>query len=257
MPKPASSGPRILFFDIETAPIEGFTWTMFETNVIAVKRPTYMLAWAAKWQGDKRVISRALPDYEGYTKDNTSDAALVTELHSLLDEADVVIAHNADFDIKKTFARFLANGLPPPSPFKTYCTLKLARRAFKFDSNKLDVLGGYLGVGRKVPHTGIHLWLDCMDKEYKPKAWALMKKYNAHDVAPLLEGVFNKMRGYATNFPDANMWTGRQCCPVCQSGKIQHRGYNVSKAGRKQRFQCVEGNCGNWFSLGKNVKEAA
>jgi len=222
---------------------------MFEANVVAVKRPTYMMAWAARWQGSKRVIARTLPDYSTYKKAPTDDGALAKELHDLLDEADVVIAHNADFDVKKANARFLANALPPPSPYKTFCTLKLARRAFKFDSNKLDSLGGYLGVGRKVKHTGINLWLGCMDGD--PASWATMKKYNKQDVV-LLERVFEKLRGYATNFPDANMWSGANCCPVCQSGHIQHRGYNVSRAGRKQRFQCRD--CGNWFSLGKAMK---
>ncbi len=247
------TGPKVLFFDIETAPIEGYTWEMFDTNVVAVKRPTYMMAWAAKWQGSTRVIARTLPDYSGYKKATKSDAALVKELHGLLDAADVVIAHNADFDIKKANARFLANGIYPPSPFKAFCTLKLARRAFKFDSNRLDALGGYLGVGRKIKHTGINLWTSCMDDD-DPKSWAVMKRYNRQDVV-LLERVFEKLRGYATNFPDSNMWTASNCCPVCQSGHIQHRGWNVSKTGRKQRFQCRD--CGNWFALGKTIKAAA
>jgi hypothetical protein len=116
----------------------------------------------------------------------------------------------------------------------------------------LDSLGGYLGVGRKVKHTGINLWLECMDGNLR--SWATMKKYNIQDVV-LLERVFEKMRGHATAFPDANMWTNANCCPVCQSSAIQHRGYNVSKGGRKQRFQCQD--CGNWFALGKTVKSAA
>jgi hypothetical protein len=246
------TGPKILLFDIETAPIEGYTWQMYDANVIAVKRPTYMLAWAAKWRGGKKVIARTLPDYPSYQKSPTDDSALVKELHGLLDEADVVIAHNADFDVKKTNARFLANRIFPPSPYKTFCTLKTARKHFKFDSNKLDSLGGYLGVGRKVKHTGINLWLECMDGNLR--SWEIMKKYNTQDVV-LLERVFEKLRGYATNFPDSNMWTGASCCPVCQSSRMQHRGYNVSRAGRKQRFQCQD--CGNWSSFGRAVKEAA
>lgn len=246
------TSPKVLFFDIETAPIEGFSWTMFESDVVAVKRPTYMLAWAAKWQGGKRVTTRILPDYPLYKKDRANDIALVTELRSLLDEADIVIAHNADFDVKKVNSRLLANGLPPPSPFKTFCTLKLARKIGKFDSNKLDSLGGYLGVGRKVKHTGIHLWTACMEGD--PVAWRVMRRYNRHDVE-LLEGVFDKLKGYAPNFPDKNMWTRAEKCPVCQSCNVHHRGYNVSKAGRRQRFQCRD--CGNWFSLGKNIKDAA
>lgn len=224
---------------------------MFDANVVSVIRPTYMLAWAAKWQHKRRVIARTLPDYPGYKKAPTSDARLVAELHEILDDADVVVAHNADFDIKKTNARFLANGLRPPSPFKVFCTLKLARRIGKFDSNRLDALGGYLGVGRKVKHTGINLWLGCMNGD--EASWRTMRKYNAHDVI-LLERVFDKLKGYATNFPDKNMWTGSNACPVCQSSHLIRQGFHVSKAGRKQRFQCRD--CGNWFMLGKAIKEA-
>jgi hypothetical protein len=40
-------GPKALFFDIETAPIEGFTWEMFDANVIAVRRPSGTAASAS------------------------------------------------------------------------------------------------------------------------------------------------------------------------------------------------------------------
>lgn len=244
--------PKVLFFDIETAPIEGWTWTMYDTSVVAVKRPTYMLAWAAKWQHEKKVLARILPDYPLYNKDPTSDAALVKELHGLLDQADIVIAHNIAFDVKKVNARFLANGMGPPSPFKTFCTLALARKHFKFDSNRLDALGGYLGVGRKVKHTGINLWLGCMDGD--AASWGTMRKYNAQDCL-LLQSVFEKMKGFSTNFPDLNMWTGANKCPTCQSGHITMQGRKPSKAGWRQQFKCQ--SCGGWFTLGKAVKEAA
>ena len=45
--------PKILLFDIETMANEGYVWGIWEQNVIAIKRPWYMLSFAYKWLGDK------------------------------------------------------------------------------------------------------------------------------------------------------------------------------------------------------------
>ena len=44
--------------------------------------------------------------------------------------------------------------MPPPSPYKTIDTLKIARKYFGFNSSKLDDLGRVLGAGEKVRHGG-------------------------------------------------------------------------------------------------------
>src|ERR1017187_3543268 len=117
------AAPKVLFLDIETAPLLGWTWGRWEQNVIDVKTQFYMLSFAWKWRGSKRTECLALPDYgSAYTKDKENDKLLVMSLWSLLDNADVVIAHHAAFDIKKTTARFLFHKLRPPSPFKVVCT---------------------------------------------------------------------------------------------------------------------------------------
>ena len=238
-----TASPRILLFDIETAPISGYAWTMYEANIVSVDTPTYMLSYSAKWLGESKQTTRALPDFSLYKKNRKSDLELVKDLWKMMDEADVIIAHNADFDIKKSNARFLANGLPPPSPYKTLCTLKIARKHFKFDSNKLDSLGGYLGVGRKLKHTGIHLWMGCISGDMK--AWNIMKKYNAQDVL-LLEQCYLKLRAWATTHPNLTIYHKEEACPTCRSTSIIRRGFNFSKAGAAQRMQCR--SCYAWFS---------
>lgn len=236
-------GPRVAFFDIETAPIRGYTWTMYEANVVSVQKPTYILSYAMKWAGQKSVHTRALPDYKLYKKDKEDDRDLVKDLWTMMDEADVIVGHNGDaFDIKKANARFITHGLTPPSPSKTIDTLKIARRMFKFDSNKLDSIGGYLGVGRKLPHTGIHLWLGCMNGD--PKAWRLMRRYNAQDVR-LLEQVYLKVRAWAPNHPDLRMFTQQDGCPSCQSKAIIRAGLAFTRAGARQRLLCQ--GCGRYF----------
>jgi DNA polymerase elongation subunit (family B) len=238
------AGPRLLFIDIETAPIIMAAWTTYEANAVWIEHDTHLLCFAARWYGQKRTKTYALPDYPSYKKNKRCDKALCGDLFKLLDEADVVVAHNGDaFDIKKINSRLIVNGYPPPAPYKTIDTLKIARRHFKFDSNKLDNLGRYLGEGRKIPNTGAALWRGCVNGD--PKSWRIMRRYNAQDV-DLDVRVYDRVRGWAPNHPDFRMYSNKTGCPTCESGNIQRRGWNVAKTRKSPRFQCMD--CRAWFS---------
>lgn len=246
---------RVLFIDIETAPSLGWVWQKWQTDVIDFQQNWFMLSFAWKWMGAEHVNVKALPDYAGYVKHKTNDKSLVTDLHKLLDDADIVIGQNSDsFDIKKSNARFIFHKLPPPSTYKTVDTLKLARKYFKFESNKLGDLGKFLNVGSKLPHTGFHLWAGCMEGD--EASWKLMREYNKADVA-LLEEVYYKLRPWAVNHPNLGLYSNPadpQCvCPTCQSNRIQKRGYNYAKLQIRQRWHCLD--CRSWFS-GKIVKKS-
>jgi hypothetical protein len=237
--------PKILLLDLETAPNLGWFWDMWETNPIGIKVNWHLLSFSHKWLGEKKIHTHALPDFEGYKKNPDDDKQLVQALWLLMDEADIIIAHNADkFDIKKSNARFIFHKLKPPSPYKTIDTLKVARKHFKFDSNRLNDLGKYLGVGSKLPHTGAHLWLGCMAGD--KKAWAVMRKYNEKDIE-LLEEVYLELRPWMTNHPNLNVYDEvAGACPSCQSKKIEKRGFSVTILGKKQRYHCLSPKCGAW-----------
>ena len=131
---------RVLLFDIENSPNIGYVWGKFEQDVIDFQKEWYMLSFAYKWLGDKTVKAFSLPDFKSYKKDKTDDKELLKELWKLLDEADVVVGHNSNsFDIRKTNARFIANGFTKPSPYKTVDTLREARKTFFFNSNNFLV----------------------------------------------------------------------------------------------------------------------
>lgn len=232
---------RIVFIDIETAPSLGWVWGKWEQNVIDFKADWYMLSFAWKWLGKKSVHVLGLNDFPEYEKDKSNDKQLVQKLWEIFDEAEIVIAHNGDsFDILKANTRFISHTMPPPSPYKTVDTLKIARKAFKFDSNKLDELGRYLGIGRKLAHTGFHLWKGCMDGE--EKSWTLMKRYNKQDII-LLEKIYFLMRAWATTHPNVNH--GETACPKCGSVNVQKRGFAYTLQRKKQRYQCL--NCAGWY----------
>lgn len=241
---------RVLLYDIETSPNLGWTWGKYEQNVIEFMEEWHMLTFSYKWLGEKTTHVRSLPDYKLYRKEPKNDRELVKELWKLFDEADAIIAHNGDaFDIRKTNARFVQHGLVPPSPYKSIDTKKVAKRYFKFESNKLDDLGHNLGLGRKLDTGGFELWLGCMAGDRK--SWDLMCKYNKQDVV-LLEKVYLALRPWMMNHPRLDLLNDiRDNCPNCGSTHIQSRGFGINTTSKYHRLNCQD--CGSWFK-GKNIK---
>jgi RNase_H superfamily len=238
--------PEILLFDIENAPSLGWFYDLWkEGNIVGTEAEQYFLSFAYKWRGGK-VQAFSLPDFKGYKPGSEDDEKLIRELWKLFDEADILIAHNGDaFDVKKANARFAFYNLPPPSPYKTVDTLKVARRYFKFTSNKLDELGNYLGYGRKLAHTGFHLWKGCMTGD--PKSWKHMVQYNKRDVV-LLEQIYDHFLPWIQNHPNLSVIKEITGCPNCASPHINKRGTGFSNRTKVQRYQCKD--CGAW-STGK------
>jgi len=226
-----------------------------EGNIIEVVEPSFMLSFAYKWLGDTKVHIYALPDFPGYKKNKHDDSKLVEKLAQILDSADIIVAHNGDrFDITVTNTRLVTHCLSPLSGKKTVDTLKIARGRFKFLSNRLDDLGNFLGVGRKLAHTGKKLWLACMDGD--PEAWKQMKKYNAQDVV-LLERVYLKLRPFALNHPNVNHITRRPtACPKCAYTHLNKRGFHYNQTSERQQYQCLscQGWCyGPWEKIASKV----
>lgn len=247
---------KIILLDIETAPGLGWSWSKYDTNIIKYVQHWYMLSFAYKSLTDESVTCFALPDFPGYDKSKTNDFHLVSALWKVLDEADIVVAHNGDsFDIKKSNSRFFAHNLPAPSPYKTVDTLKALKKNFKFDSNKLGDIGEQIGAGTKVPHTGFSLWEACMEGDRR--AWDKMREYNVQDVL-LLEELYLKVRPWIASHPNVALYdhnvsggTGTSCTH-CGGNHTQRRGFNRTKTQVRQRHVCLD--CRAWF-IGDLIKK--
>src|SRR5690606_26848571 len=69
--------------------------------------------------------------------------------------------HNCDkYDMKFIASRALKHGIPMLAKYKTTDTLKLARKHFNLNSNKLDYIAQFLGIGAKLKHRGMEMWDD-------------------------------------------------------------------------------------------------
>src|SRR3990167_5550276 len=236
--------PNIAFIDLETAPMEGYFWELWETNVIEVKHRSYVLSFAVQIN-DGPIKVYALPDYKGYERNKRNDYKLIKDLWKVFDEADIIVAHNGNaFDIRTAKRQFSIYNLLPPSPYKTIDTLKVARKEFKFPSNKLDDLAYHYGIGRKLPHEGKHTWLGCMNGD--PKAWATMKRYNKHYIY-LLRGIYERQKPWISNHPNLNLYEGGNpnACPTCKSTNLKKQGFKYLVSRKKQQWQCK--NCGKWI----------
>lgn len=235
--------PRVLLLDIETTPSLGWVWGKWEQNVIEFEKEWYIMCFAYKWLGDKKTHVVALPDFKRYKSHPEDDSCVVEALYKLFNEADIIIAHNGDrFDIKKVQAKFIEHGLTPPSPFKSIDTLKVAKKYFAFNSNKLDDLGNLFKVGRKVTHSGFSLWKGCMSGDVA--SWRKMKAYNKQDVV-LLEKVYRKMIPWIGQHPNMAMLSeNSKACPKCGANALRKNGVRVTQTTRYQQMIC--NNCGGY-----------
>ena len=234
---------KILFFDIETAPNLGYVWGKYDQNVLDYEHEWYMLCVSYKWAHEKGTHVVSLIDFpDAYEEDPENDIHVVSALWDLLDEADVVIAHNGDkFDLRKANARFIVHGLGPVSPFKTVDTLKVARRKFMFNSNKLDDLGQTLGLGNKVSTGGYSLWAGVMRGDMA--SWRKMIRYAKQDTV-LLVKVYEALKPWMDRHPNLGVFSGGHVCPTCGSERVHKRGYYRTQTMVYQRWQCND--CGSY-----------
>ena len=250
-----SDKPKILFFDIETAYIRAAVWSRWNINVnmSQVMEDWYVLCWSAAWAGEDFVMSDALHYHPAaYGANPRDDREVLQSIWNLLDEADIVVAHNGNrFDIPKLNARFIKHGMGPTSPVKVVDTLRVAKRSFKFTSNRLDDLGDYLGVGRKIP-TDFKLWADIIERHDR-KAFDRMVAYCEQDVQ-LLEDVYLKLRPWDKTHPSTvALDADEPRCNVCNSTRILKNGTYDTQAQRYQKFKC--GDCGHNMRLKKSDKD--
>lgn len=234
---------RILEWDIELTPMRVYSWSLWPNfiPIQQIQEPQEMLCYGARWRGEKKVRFQSI-HHDG--KD-----AMLGGLWELLDEADALVSWNgAGFDTKHARTQFLLQGMKPPSPSREIDLMKAVKSQMKFPSNKLDWVSQQLGIGKKMPHEGFQLWLDCMAGD--DKAWAKMRKYQIQDVN-LLDDAYTKLLPWIPNHPNVNVYNDTDGCPACTSSRIQRRGYQNTNTGKYARYQCQD--CGKWFKSGTRV----
>lgn len=237
----SNNKPKILVFDIETAPILANVWGLWDQTVglNQIKSDWHLLAWAAKWLGDP--ASKIMYMDQRNAKNIEDDRKILEGIWKLLDEADIVITQNGKaFDEKKLNARFILNGMKPPSSYKHIDTKQIASRRFAFTSNKLEYMTDKLCKKfKKQQHAkffGFNLWKECLNGNMK--AWKEMEKYNKYDVLSL-EELYEKLQPWdrSINFNVYSDDIATQCS--CGSKRLQKNGHAYTSVGKYQRYSCA------------------
>ena len=202
-----------------------------------------MICVCYKWADHKEVQSLKW--------DRGDDAAMLRKLATVLDQADEVVTHNGDrFDLPWIRTRALLHDISINDCFASADTLKVARHKYKFNSNRLDYLGRFLGLGTKLQNPP-DLWMRVMDGE--KKALDQMIAYCKQDVL-LLEKVHGKLMKFAKPHSHVGAHTGgdRLSCPYCGSmnTKVNLSRYTPSGMMRRQ-MKCKA--CDHFFTVADGV----
>ena len=178
---------KVLIYDIETSYNIGKFWRAgYNLNINSgdIIHERAIICISYKWLGEEQV-------YNLTWDKNQCDKFLLEQFIPILDEADMIVAHNGDrYDLKFIKTRALKHNLKMLINYKQFDTLKVAKAKFMFNSNKLDYISKFLGAEGKIS-TEMKLWDDIILRKC-PKAMIEMLTYCEEDVRQL-EIVYNAL----------------------------------------------------------------
>jgi len=232
---------RRLFFDIETSPNIGLFWEAgfkknIDTSNIIKERAIICICW--KWEDDKNV------EFVHWDS-KQCDKALLQKFIKVANQADELVGHNGDkFDLAWIRTRCLFHKIEMFPNYKTIDTLKISRSKFRFNSNRLNYIAQFLGIGSKIK-TEYNLWKDIVLNKCK-KSMDKMIKYCQMDVI-LLEKVYKKLSGHIEPKTHFGVVFGqdRGSCQECGSDDLHIKAHRISSTGLKKiQYQCQ--TCGKY-----------
>jgi DNA polymerase elongation subunit (family B) len=239
-----------LYFDIETSPNIVYSWNIgYDLNLgyenIIKERAIICICY--KWEDDPKV-------YHLSWDSKKNDYKMVHQFYDIITTADEIVGHNSDkYDIKWFKTRCLYHGILNIPEFKSIDTLKVSRSQFRFNSNRLDYIGQYLGLGKKLETGGFDLWKSVEDGD--KEALEKMIAYCKQDVL-LLEKIYKRLEGYSKPKTHIGLVKdhGKCSCPYCGNKKYKISKNRISASGlMKKQLQCQ--SCGRYYSVSQTVYE--
>jgi len=179
---------RVLIYDLETSPNIGWFWrTGYKQNIQPnqIIKERAIICVSYKWLGEDQV-------YNLNWNKNQDDKFLIEQFVEVLNEADLIVAHNGDnFDLKWLKTRALYHRIPMLPNYKQFDTLKVAKAKLYLNSNRLDYISKFLGFEGKIQTTP-DLWNKVVMLNDRD-ALVPMLEYCDEDVRQL-EKVYNELQ---------------------------------------------------------------
>ena len=244
--------PKLLFYDIETSLAKSYHFQQWKVNLSQKQKiqESHLLSHAWAW-GEGEVTGSILTREEMLAHD---PERLVLEYWSLLDNCDILVAHNGKrFDVKKVNGYFLQYGMPPPSPYRVIDTLLIAKQKFALPFNSLAYLAEFLDVEQKIDTGGVDLWIQC--DQGSQEALDKMNEYCMGDIVTL-RGVYNRLIGWSNDGVNLALYSDHGAsCPHCSSDDVSviQGKYSHTIARKYQAYRC--NSCG--AVLRSNRKEGS
>ncbi len=235
---------RRLFIDIETSFNIGAFWKAgygldIDYKNIIRERDIICIAW--KWQDEKQI------KYLTWDK-NQNSREMIKKIIPVLDLADEIIGHNiARYDIPWIKTMAIKYGFPFNPHYRLIDTCVFAQKKLHLNSNKLDYIADFFGIGHK-KKTEFDLWKRVVINKEK-EALDYMIKYCKWDVV-LAEKIYEPISLCMAARTHVGVESGgeKYSCPHCGSARVVCNKTRPTATGiLKHQMQCRK--CGRYYTI--------
>lgn len=231
---------KIMFFDIETSPLQAYVWRTgkqyVDYNQVVEGSEVKIICICWKYLGDPKSYGLH------WNTKTQSDAAMLKKFTKEANKADIVMGHNIDrFDIGHIRTRIALNDIKKArwAEGLTADTLKQYRRSFNLPSNRLDAVARMLGIGHKNPMS-FDDWVAVMNGS--KKALTKMMLYCHKDVDLNIKvhkrlSPYIKITNHEKKLMDVQSESHSKCTECGSDQYIKYGTYNY-KCKPFQRYLC-------------------
>ena len=183
---------RVAVFDIETTGLNASFGRV--------------LTAAIQFYGPDEMVTFRADDYKDWKLGKRSDdREIVSDILAALEKADIVIAHNGvGFDMAFLRTRAIMHELPVVHPRKIVDPVLLARRTFRFHSNRLDSIAQMLGTDFQKTPLAPKYWIKAMG-DGDTESLDYIMEHNIADIF-VLEEVARKIMPYVKQIDNIGSW---------------------------------------------------
>lgn len=240
--------PKILFFDLETRPLQAWIWGPGEQyvghkNLVKDHDQFGIICIGYAWNDNKPA---QCIDW-GYGEQST--AKVVEEFDKIAATADLIVGKNsAKFDVKMLNACRMLAGLPGlPTWASSHDDLEQQmRKYFRLPSQSLDYISKQLGIGGK-HKMEMQDWIDIVEEnENGLKSLKKMVNYCKKDITDTRTLWQTLSQHFDSKFNNARFQGLGMACKHadCGSANIRNNGTRMAQGTKYQNYICSD--CGRY-----------